>query len=120
MITLTLANRLLDSFLRPGPVFVSLHTSEPGEDGAFEVFGEGYARQPASFEAAADRTSLNAGRLEFRDMPDATVAFVGLWDAPRGGTFLWASDRQDPPYGIPREGILRLDAGNLAVKMLIR
>ena len=120
MITEALANRMLDSFLRPGPVWVSLHTLEPGEDGAAEVKGAGYRRQPAIFETAASREAVSLARQEYEDMPEARVAFIGLWDAAEGGVFLWGSDRMDPALGVPRSGILRIDPGDLIVKMLIR
>lgn len=121
MITLALANRLLDSVLRNGrSVYVSLHMNEPGEDGSSEVFGEGYARQAVAFEQARDRVSLNDGQTEFTELPDVSVSHIGLWDASRGGVFLWGSDRMDPAVGVPRGGILRIEPGNLAIKMLIK
>ena len=118
MITEALANRMLDAFLRPGPVWVSLHTLDPGEDGAAEVRGAGYRRQPATFDGAQNREAPNRERQEYEDMPEARVAFIGLWDTLEGGTFLWGSDRMEPPLGVPRSGILRIDAGELIVKML--
>ena len=120
MITLALANLLLDSVLRDGrPVYVSLHTGEPGEDGSAEVLGEGYARQRVAFGRARDRVSLNDGQTEFPDMPDVSVTHIGLWDAAHGGAFLWGSDRIDPAVGVARGGILWIESGNLAIKMLI-
>ena len=118
MITEALANRMLDSFLRPGPVWVSLHTVDPGEAGASEVRGNGYRRQPAIFETAAAREAVSLARQEYEDMPEARVAFIGLWDAPEGGVFLWGSDRMEPTLGVPRSGILRIEPGILSVKML--
>lgn len=120
MITLALANRLLDSVLRPGPVFVSLHTNEPGEDGGFEIFGEGYARQAVTFERALQRIALNDLRAEFRDMPVSQVTHIGIWDARDGGVFLWGSDRIEDLPAVPRGGTVRINPGDLAIKMLIR
>lgn len=119
MITLALANRLLDSALRPGPIYVSLHTGNPGEVGAAEVVGEEYARQPVTFGVASDRATANLDRGEFRELPSTTVAFVGLWDAPTGGAFLWSSDRIAPPVVVPANGIVRLEPGDLTIKMLV-
>jgi len=120
MITTTLADRLLDSVLRNGQVYVSLHTNEPGEDGAAEVFGDGYVRQGSRFEPARQRIAMNEGRTEFTDLPAVNVSHIGLWDAPTGGAFLWGSERIDPAVGVPRGGTLRIEAGNLAIKLLIR
>ena len=121
MITLALANRLLDSVLRSGrPVYVSLHTNEPGEDGSSEVFGEGYARQAAAFEEARNRSSMNADGRDFQEMPSVAVSHIGLWDAKDGGVFLWGSDRMDPAVVVAQGGVLRINPGYLAIKLLIR
>lgn len=121
MITLALANRLLDSTLGAGhPVFVSLHINEPGEDGGSELFGGSYRRQAVIFDKARERVTVNAQRHEFLELPEARISHIGVWDAQEGGIFLWGSDRMDPAVQVPDGGTLRIEPGNLAIKMLIR
>lgn len=119
MITDSLANRLLDSVLRPGPVWVSLHSDDPGEIGDNEIVGESYERQAAAFDIASDRTAINLDRAEFRELPQSRIAYMGIWDAPSGGRFLWASERIDPALAIPQSGIVRVEPGFLAIKFLV-
>ncbi len=66
-------------------LFVSLHTDDPGRTGGSELRGGSYARQPVEF----DQALTNSGALEFRDLQRSTVTHAGLWDAARGGHFLW-------------------------------
>lgn len=90
-----LENELLDhalgtgAFTMPSNVYVSLHTADPGETGANEVTGGSYARQVATFGAAASGTTSNSGDLSFTDMPAATVTHVGVWDASSAGNPLF-------------------------------
>lgn len=58
----------------------SLHSANPGTNGANELSGGTYARKDVSYGAAANGVrSLSASVLI--DVPaGATVAFVGIWD----------------------------------------
>ena len=70
-------------------VYVSLHTGDPGEDGANECTGEGYIRKAITFTTAASGAVANSGNIVFTSMPACTVSFVGEWDAETVGNFLW-------------------------------
>lgn len=72
--------------------WVSLHTADPGKDGANEASGAPYARLAAdSYTAVDDSGSAkrvrNVGALSFQ-VPVGTFTHVGLWDAVSGGNFL--------------------------------
>lgn len=85
---------LLDAVFNAGAFsvttpYISLHTADPGETGASEVTGGSYARQSASFGAAADGAVANDVAIEFTLMPAETITHVGVWDADTAGNFLW-------------------------------
>jgi len=87
-------NELLDAMLNNGSfaggatVYVSLHTADPGEDGASEVTGGSYARQASGgFAAAASGTTDNDSAINFTSMPAVTVTHVGIWSAVSAGNF---------------------------------
>lgn len=96
-----LENELLDhafgggDFARPGTVYVSLHSANPGETGAGELSGGSYARaavvnNATNFPAASGGEKANANAIEF---PEATgdwaqATHFGVWDASSGGNFL--------------------------------
>ena len=88
-------NKILDHMLRgtaftpPATVYVSLHTADPGETGANEVTGGGYARQSVTFNAPSGGSMSNSALLRWNNMPAVTVTHVGLWDAANGGNPLW-------------------------------
>lgn len=90
-----LENKILDKTLRNTDftvttVYVSLHTADPGETGASELTGGSYARQSASFDAAASGATANSGAINFTGMPAATITHVALWDASTAGNCLWS------------------------------
>ena len=93
--TIATANKIIDkilnatNFTEPTSVYVSLHTSNPGENGASEVTGGTYSRTVASFSAGANKTTSNDVIIEFDGMPATTVTHIGLWDAASGGNFWW-------------------------------
>lgn len=87
-------NKILDKVFRNTDFtvttpYLSLHTDDPGETGANEVTGGSYARQAATFDAAANGATANSGAINFTSMPGVTVTHVGLWDASSNGNFLW-------------------------------
>lgn len=64
---------------------MSLHTADPGTDGANEVSGGTYGRQRVSWSNATGRR-LKSARPPTFDVPGATtVNHVGFWSA--SGTF---------------------------------
>lgn len=93
-----LENKLLDHVLRnvaytpPTTVYVGLFTAAPGEaGGGTEVSGGGYARQAASFSAAANGQTSNSADITF---PVATadwgiITHCALFDAATAGNMLW-------------------------------
>jgi hypothetical protein len=109
-LTTSTANELLNFYLRgtaitvPPAVYVSLHTANPGANGANEVTvanWPAYARQNASAGAAnstgwsapANGVSNNAKQMLFPandGVAEITVTHFCLWDAATGGRCLFA------------------------------
>lgn len=90
-----LENKLIDHFLgtttytKPTSVYVALYTVTPGEaGGGTEVTGGSYARQIATFSAAASGATSNTGNIDFVNMPAATVVAIGIFDALTSGNLL--------------------------------
>jgi hypothetical protein len=71
--------------------FLSLHSADPGTTGTSELTGgsPAYARIAATWAAPANGV-VTATAL-FNVPSGATVAFVGVWSALTGGTFLDAT-----------------------------
>ena len=73
-------------------VYVSLHTADPGNTGASEISGGGYARQgPITFANAGSNPTV-ASNSAILTYPAATaswgtVSYFGIWTAASGGTF---------------------------------
>jgi hypothetical protein len=72
--------------------YVSLHTADPGDTGANEVSGGGYARQGAvAFTNAGNNPTVasNSAIVTFPTATSAwgTISFFGLWDAATAGNF---------------------------------
>jgi hypothetical protein len=73
--------------------YVSLHTADPGNTGANEVVGGGYARQgPVAFANAGQNPTV-ASNTAIITYPAATanygtISYFGLWTAATGGNFL--------------------------------
>lgn len=73
-----------------GVTKLSLHTGNPGADGtANEYSGGGYARQDATFAAAADGKRELSQAVVFSGTPEATVSWLGYWS---GSTFRGATE----------------------------
>ena len=90
-----LENKLIDHFLgtasytMPTDVYVALYTVAPGEaGGGTEVTGGSYARQVATFSAAASGATSNDSNIDFTNMPAATVVAIGIFDALTTGNLL--------------------------------
>lgn len=93
-----LENKLLDHTLRnvsytpPATVYVGLFTAAPGEaGGGTEVSGGSYARQVASFSAAADGQTSNSADITFpiATADWGTITHIALFDADTGGNMLY-------------------------------
>jgi hypothetical protein len=90
-----LENKLIDHFLgtasytMPADVYVGLFTVTPGEAaGGTEVTGGSYARQTATFTAAASGATSNDTNIDFTGMPAATTVAIGIFDASTSGNML--------------------------------
>jgi hypothetical protein len=94
---------ILDHVFGPTPLtapagrYVSLHSADPGENGASELAASnGYARQAATFAAASlgAGTTSNSGVVTFTNTGSAwtTATHFGVWDAVSGGNFLGGGD----------------------------
>jgi hypothetical protein len=90
-----LENKLIDHFLgtasytMPTDVYVALYTVAPGEaGGGTEVTGGSYARQVATFSAAASGATSNDSNIDFTNMPAATVVAIGIFDSLTTGNLL--------------------------------
>lgn len=70
---------------------VSLHTADPGDQGANELTGPGYVRKVAVFSGAVDGMASNTAEVEFPRMPASIFNHAGIWDAPSGGHYLWGA-----------------------------
>lgn len=84
---------------KPGDLWVSLHTGDPGRTGANEVTGGSYARVQrdpldANWSATADGHAENLAPITF-PAPTANwgvVTHAGVWDTSSGGNFLGRAD----------------------------
>lgn len=119
-----LANKILDSIFNGGSVsytniYVSLHTVDPGDNGASEVVGGSYARKETditSWTAAAAKTVNLDEVLEYIDMPGLTVTHIGLWDATTAGNFLWGGALAESKT-IPVGETLRFKIGDIIAEI---
>ena len=106
--------------LLAAPVFVSLHTANPGNTGASEIStsGTGYARQSATFTNSGNNptTAANTGVVTYPEATSSwgTVTHFGLWTAATGGTFLGYSSLT-AFKAIAAGDAARWNAGNLTV-----
>lgn len=86
-------NELLDHTLRneAAPavpnVYVSLHSSDPGETGANELVGtgNGYLRASGAFSSASAGASANTNLLAWTNLPSGNISHCGLWNASGNG-----------------------------------
>lgn len=90
-----LENKVLDHILgtttytKPSAVYVALYTAAPSDvGGGTQVTGGSYARQTATFDAAASGATQNAGNIDFVSMPACTVTAIGIFDALTTGNLL--------------------------------
>lgn len=99
-----LENEILDhifgaaAYTAPATVYVSLHTADPGDTGASEASGSGYARKDVTnnatnFPAASGGAKANGTAITFAQATgnwssSANMTHFGLWDAVTAGNFL--------------------------------
>jgi hypothetical protein len=89
-----------------GIVTASLHSADPGDTGASELSGSGYARQAVAFGAPAAGIITMTGTETF-PVPAGTVAWAGFWSGEGTPKFL-GSDQlpQAEVYAAPGEYVL--------------
>ena len=92
-----LENEILDHILgtgaytAPTTVYVGLSTATLADDASgTELSGSGYARQSATFNAAASGTADNSAAIEFPAATASwgTVSHFGIYDAASSGNLL--------------------------------
>ena len=122
-----LENALLNATLNattytaPATVYVSLWTSNPGDDGSgTEVSGGSYARTAVSF-ATASGTSGNVLNDADVTFPTATaswgtVGWIGINDASAAGNLLYHT-ALDTSKTIDSGDIFKITTGNLSVTL---
>lgn len=94
------------------PAFLSLHTANPGSTGTSEVTGgsPAYARKSATWSAATGGAKALSNAPVF-DVPATTVAFIGMWTAVSGGTYLGYVDVTDEVFAA--QGTYTVTAGSI-------
>lgn len=98
-IALAIRNQMLDDKFS-GTLYLSLHTADPGDNGANEVATGVYGRQSVTFGNAASNGTKTASvcNASFTVPAGTTVAFVGCWTAATSGTYLGKVDVTDEAY----------------------
>ena len=92
---------------------VSLHTADPGSNGANEVSGSPYTRELAGWAAASGGTAVNSGSIVF-DVPGSrTITHLGYFSASTAGTF-YGSRALDTSQTFATAGTYTITAGNLS------
>ena len=93
-----LENALLNAVLRntsytsPSTVFISLYTSNPGDDNSgTEVSGGSYSRVAGTFGSPSNGVSTNSAAVEFAQATASwgTISHVGMHDAVTSGNLLF-------------------------------
>lgn len=77
------------AFAQPTAIYMSLHSADPGETGASELTGGGYARQLATFGAPVGNESATTNEQRYTNLPAGNIGWVGLWTASTAGTPLY-------------------------------
>lgn len=118
-----LEDALLDHFLgttaytAPAAVYVALYTAAPSDaGGGTEVTGGSYARQAATFDAAASGATQNSANIDFSNMPSCTVVAVGIHDASTGGNLL-VHGTLSANKSVDAGDILRIATGDLDISI---
>lgn len=95
--TLQTRRAIVDHVFGPTPMtappgrYVSLHTASPGNTGANEISGNGYARPAVTFGAAdTSAQAVNTSTASFGATGSgwAQATHFGVWDSLTGGTLL--------------------------------
>jgi hypothetical protein len=102
-----------------GAAYVSLHISDPGDTGAGELSGGGYARQgPVAFADSGNNPTV-AANTAIVSFPTATTAwgavgYFGVWTAATGGNYQ-GSNLLTPGKTVSIGDQVRFQAGALTI-----
>lgn len=83
------------SFTKPTTVYVSLHTSDPGETGStsgeVSTSGTAYVRQSVTFAAASSGSAASNATVTFPAATSSwgTIGYIGIFDASSAGNCLY-------------------------------
>lgn len=103
------------AFEQPLEIWISLHDDHPDGDGNHEIGGGSYERQRVIFSEPSGNLVINDNDVEFEDLPEVTIRWIGLWDAEAGGNFLYQGE-----LGTPRQASsgdnLTFNAGGFGVR----
>jgi hypothetical protein len=111
-VTTAAKNFGLDGILQ-STLTVSLHTADPGINGANELTGGGYSRAAVTFAPASSARSANSSAALWTNLPACTVTHVGLW---RGSTFLFGASLSQARTVTAGDALV-LDASSWVVQM---
>jgi hypothetical protein len=103
---------MLDAF-GDAAVYVSLHTDNPGTNGANEVDGGTYARELSEWGSASGGNLLNDSPIVFDVPASTTIRFLGYWSADEAGTF-YGSRALDADQTYATAGTYTIAAGDLS------
>lgn len=104
-------NAMLDAL---GVDLASLHTDDPGSNGANEVAGgtPAYAQKTITWNAAGSGARSSSNAPQFDIPAGTTITHVGYWD---GGVF-FGSDALDTPHVFASQGVFDLDSVVLTLR----
>lgn len=83
----------------PATLYLSLHTAAPGQTGANEVTGNGYARVAVAFGTDTNGAGSNSGAVTFTGPTPSTwgtITHIGVWDAASAGNNLYGDALTNP------------------------
>jgi len=106
------------TFTQPASLYVALYTVTPSDTGGgTEVTGGSYARQTASFGAAASGACANDALITFSDMPSGSLVAFGILDASSGGNLLVWGPLTSQPVSVSAGQPVEFPIGSLIVTM---
>ena len=70
-----------------GWAYVSLHSADPGANGASELSGGTYARVAVAWGAPSGGVVANTGALSINLPASTTASYYGIWSASSAGTY---------------------------------
>ena len=120
-----LENALINATLRNttytsvATVYVSLWTSDPGDDASgTEVSGGSYARTAVTFGAPSNGVTTNSADVTFPTATGSwgTVGWIGINDALTSGNLLYHT-ALDTSKAIDSGDIFKIASGNLSVTL---